>query len=75
MSTLRIIPLTRRESAWACLPKVEVHPTLHIEGDLVTIYDTARHGRVIDAKEDFQIEDHALRAGAYQIIDPTPTKA
>lgn len=71
----RIIPLTRRDSAWVHLPKVEVHPTLNIEGDLVTIYDTARHGRVIDSKEDFQIEGIALCAGAYQIIDPTPTKA
>lgn len=81
---LLIVPLTRRESDWVRLPHPEVaggilalgEVTGHahrVEGDLVTVYDTQRYGRVIDAKEDFQIvhEEHApiaLRAGAYRVI-------
>lgn len=81
---LLIVPLTRREFNWVKMEKTEVaggvlalgEVTGHshrVEGDLVTVWDTPRYGRLIDAKEDFQIvhEEHApiaLRAGAYQVI-------
>lgn len=81
---LLIVPLTRREANWVRQPHTEVaggvlalgEVTGHshrVEGDLVTVYDTQHYGRLIDAKEDFQIvhEEHAplaLHAGAYRVI-------
>lgn len=82
---LLIVPLARRttddlvlpsgsEVAGGILALGEVTGHSHrVAGKAVTVYDTERYGRVIDALEDFSIvhEEHgplALRAGTYQVI-------
>jgi hypothetical protein len=81
---LLFVPMTRRESNWIRSPKTDVaggilalgEVTGHshrVTGNAVAVYDTERYGRVIDAKELFEIvhEEHApitLPPGAYRVI-------